>query len=637
VSTTLKPQVTRSVRNRVKSAAVVADVLLERRHPAVSRRLTPRERLTESIAATLFMSVALVMALTADDQPVGTSVLLVLSYALTRRVRFQLGPGLIRPTEVVFVPMLFLTPAAAVPVLVTLGSILGELPEVLGRRAHPERIAVIVADGWYAIGPAIVISVLADGPAHEAGAAVLLLALAAQFVLDIVASSAREYFGARVSPFEMLPVLALVYLIDALLAPIGFLAALATEVHSYAYLLAVAPAALLGLIARERSTRIAHELALERAFRRSTRALDARADELHRHIDKAPEDRARLERILLATTIEALQADAGRLSEIENAVRPRLSIGGHDEELAAAEQLLGAQRNNALAIGVGHSHLLSVLRHARPFDAVERDLLEHLAAQAAVSLENLRLEERLWRSAEENARIAHTLQQSLLPPLLPEIPGMETGALYLPTGEGIEVGGDFYDLFPTAGREWFAVIGDVCGKGPEAAAVTALARYTIRAAVMRHRSPAGILRWLNTAMIRQGANRFVTLACARIEVQDVITVTVACGGHPPPRILRSTGLVETLGGNGTLLGILDDIDAFDFSARLDPGDAIVLYTDGLTEASAPDVWTPQQLDAAVASARRLDAEGIVEHLGALAPGPRRDDLALLALRVQPLL
>ena len=642
MATTLKaPQVSDSVKRRVKSAAAVAELLLERRHPAVSRRLTGRERLTESVAATLYMTVAIAMATTASAEPAGTAALLVVSYALTRRVRFQLGPGLIRPTQVVFVPMLFLTPAAAVPVLVALGSILGELPELLRRRAHPERITVIVADGWYAIGPALVIAAANPASPHETAAGLLIAALAAQFAVDLAASTAREFVGARISPGELFPVLALVYLIDALLAPIGFLAALATEVYPGAYLLAVAPGALLGLIARERSGRIAHELALERAFRRSTRALDARAEDLHGQLQRGqttPEDRAKLERILLATTVEALQADAGRLSEVRDSrLEPRLAIGGHQAGLAAAEAVLGAQRGDALAIGVGHSHVLAVLRERRPFDAVERDLLEHLAAQAAVSLENLRLEELMWRNAEENARIAHTLQQSLLPPELPEIPGLETGALYLPTGEGIAVGGDFYDLFPTGEREWFAVIGDVCGKGAEAAAVTALARYTIRAAVMRHRSPAGILRWLNAAMIRQGANRFVTLACARIEVQDVVSVTVACAGHPPPRILRATGLVEEIGGQGTLLGILDEVEAFDFSARLDPGDALVLYTDGLTECSAPRVWTPRQLDAAVASARRLSAQGIVEHLGSLAPGPRRDDLALLAVRVQPLL
>ena len=128
---------------------------------------------------------------------------------------------------------------------------------------------------------------------------------------------------------------------------------------------------------------------------------------------------------------------------------------------------------------------------------------------------------------------------------------METGALYLPTGEGIEVGGDFYDLFPTGEKEWFAVIGDVCGKGPEAAAVTAMARYTIRAAVMRHRSPAGILRWLNAAMIRQGAE---PLRDARVRAdrgrgrrdrhRRLRAATRRRGSCAPP------ALVETIGGNG---------------------------------------------------------------------------------------
>ena len=141
-----------------------------------------------------------------------------------------------------------------------------------------------------------------------------------------------------------------------------------------------------------------------------------------------------------------------------------------------------------------------------------------LALRIGTAVENARL----YRQREA---IAHTLQQSLLPPELPEIPGLDTAALYRPAGEINEVGGDFYDLFPTGEREWFAVIGDVCGKGAEAAAVTALARYTIRAAVIRHRSPAGILRWLNAAMLRQHAGRFVTLACARIELEDEVTVT----------------------------------------------------------------------------------------------------------------
>ncbi len=821
----------------LKTAAGLASELLERRSPAVTRRLAPRERAVELAAAGLFLVVAGVMGAAADPEPVTTAALLVASYALVRRVRFPFGPGLIRPTQVVFVPMLFLTPAAAVPLLVTLGAVGGELPDLLRKRAHPERLAVVVADGWYAIPPAIVVA-LAGDPTLLA----LCLALLAQFAGDLTASAAREWFGARITLGELLPVLALVYLIDATLAPIGFLAARASEVHDYAYLLAVAPAALLGLIAGERSQRIEHELELERAFRRSTRALDARAEDLRRQAGRlqsgdAPEDRARLEQILLATTVEALRADAGRLSEIgeDGRLHARMVIGEGGAALELAELALGAPQADALAIGVGHDHVLAVMRSAAPFSAVERDLLEHLAAQAAVTLENLRLEElmrrkeaelrtilegvtdaiaaedpdgrlvfangaatrlldgaatlgdalgvaptllpsrhvlagapaeplvikreRRWArvraspvlegtrtrlaisviediteikqaeesqrflaeasralasslqldrtlpevtrlaarhfdgacvieldgtqrfragtgmpsvlfplhqgrmllggsvdhatggelalrvgNAVENARlfrqreaIAHTLQQSLLPPELPKLPGLDVAALYRPAGEVNEVGGDFYDLFGTGRDEWFAVVGDVCGKGAEAAAVTALARYTIRAAVTRHRSPANVLRWLNAAMLRQQADRFVTLACVRIELADVVTVTVACGGHPAPRVLRSTGLVEELGAIGTVVGLLEAVAAEDRTTRLAPGDALVLYTDGLTEARAPHVMTPAQLDSAVAGARRLDARGIVEHLSAQVPDPLRDDLALLALRVHPLL
>ncbi len=829
-----------TLQRTIGAAAAVAESLLERRGPAMTRRLTPRERRVEVTAAALFVAAAAAMATQASGDW-GAAALLVVCYALVRRVRFPLGPGLIRPTEIVFVPMLFLTPVEAVPALVALGALLGDTPEIIRHRAHPERLAVVIADSWYSVGPALVVAALGSDPTYG----VLLAALAAQLSTDLVVTTLREGLGAGIAPSELLPVLGLVYLIDALLAPIGFLAVLASDVHEYAFLLAIAPGALLGLITRERSSRIAHELALERAFRRSTRALDARADDLRRQAGRlqrpdrrvgeaagSPEDRNALERLLLATTVEALQADGGRLSEVadDGTLQPRLAIGADTPALAEAERVLGALQDNALAIGVGHSHVLAVARAARTFDAVERDLLEHLAAQAAVSLENLRLEELMRRTeaelrailegvadavaaedpegrlvyvnaaaaqllndadelkarlgipseraseplvvrhvrdgeprwsrvkttpviesglaisviediteikqaeeaqrflaetsralvrtlevekmlpevarlavlhmadgcaieldgvevaragvasgrsvpipvrggtagtitlagappelaedlalrigaAVENARlyrarsaIAQTLQRSLLPPELPVIGGLETAALYRPTGEGNEVGGDFYDLFSTGEREWFAVMGDVCGKGAEAATVTALARYTIRAAVMRHRSPAGILRWLNAAMLRQRAGRFVTLACVRLQLDEgAVSVTASCGGHPCPMILRATGLVEELGAHGTVLGVLEDVELADRSARLTPGDALILYTDGLTEANAPDVWTPGRLDAAIAGARRMSAQGIVEHLAAQTPATLRDDMALLALRVQPLL
>ena len=130
----------------------------------------------------------------------------------------------------------------------------------------------------------------------------------------------------------------------------------------------------------------------------------------------------------------------------------------------------------------------------KTFNSGDLRLAEDLALRAATAVENARL----YRA---RSTIAQTLQASLLPPMLPEVPGFDAGALYEAAGEDHEVGGDFYDLFATSDDHWFAVIGDVCGKGAEAAAVTALVRYTIRAAAARRHSPAAILRWVNEVML----------------------------------------------------------------------------------------------------------------------------------------
>ena len=259
---------------------------------------------------------------------------------------------------------------------------------------------------------------------------------------------------------------------------------------------------------------------------------------------------------------------------------------------------------------------------------------EDLALRVGAAVENARL----YRT---RSAIAQTLQRSLLPPELPEIPGVETAALYRPAGEGNEVGGDFYDLFSTGEREWFAVIGDVCGKGAEAATVTALARYTIRAAVMRHRSPAGILRWLNAAMLRQRAGRFVTLACARLRARRGRGRRVDRRLRRPP---APAGPARDRAGRGArrprarCSACCAEVELADRSARLAPGDALVLYTDGLTEASAP-----RRVDAGAArrrGRRRAPARRAGDRRAPRPrrrPAPLRDDLALLALRVQPLL
>src|SRR5204862_7468052 len=160
----------------------------------------------------------------------------------------------------------------------------------------------------------------------------------------------------------------------------------------------------------------------------------------------------------------------------------------------------------------------------------------------------------------------------------------EIAAAYRPAGAGLEVGGDFYDVFSTGEDQWYAVVGDACGKGAEAAAVTALARYTIRAAAVRRRSPSAILRWLSDAMVQQSDDnrRFCTIACAHFDLsRSPARVTVACGGHPLPVAVRADGTTEEVGVPGTLLGLVSQPVLQDAAAELGSGDTLVLYTDGL--------------------------------------------------------
>ena len=270
----------------------------------------------------------------------------------------------------------------------------------------------------------------------------------------------------------------------------------------------------------------------------------------------------------------------------------------------------------------------------RRFTDADLQLAEDLALRAGTAVENARL-------YSARTTIARTLQASLLPPLLPEVPGVEAGALYRPAGEEHEVGGDFYDLFATGEDHWFAVIGDVCGKGAEAAAVTALARYTIRAAAAQRSSPAAILRWVNEAMLREGSSRFCTIAVAHLDRSRPTTrLTVAVGGHPAPLVLRADGSVEEAGAGGTLIGLVDDPKLSEATTTLAAGDAVLLYTDGVTEAEAPHhMWTPQELEAVVAAAAGATAQELVDHvadaaLSGLEAAPR-DDVAMLALRLSP--
>jgi serine phosphatase RsbU (regulator of sigma subunit)/PAS domain-containing protein len=300
---------------------------------------------------------------------------------------------------------------------------------------------------------------------------------------------------------------------------------------------------------------------------------------------------------------------------------------------------LGVRSNASVPMSVRGQRLgvmtLSTAESGRILGPEQLSVLEELGRRAAVAVDSARV-------YRQRSAIARTLQNSLLPPLLPEIAGVDAAALYRAAGEGIDVGGDFYDLFGVADDEWIAVIGDVCGKGAEAAAVTALARYTIRTAAVRRRSPAAILAWLNDAMCRQDLQgRFCTIACVHLDTsRPAIRVTVACGGHPPALLRRAGGAVEQLGPPGTLLGLVRDPVLEDEHAEMQSGDALVLFTDGITEARAPEhVLSLEELHRALAAMPDdAPSQRLVERLTALAVGkegtPPRDDIAVLALRAR---
>jgi serine phosphatase RsbU (regulator of sigma subunit) len=277
---------------------------------------------------------------------------------------------------------------------------------------------------------------------------------------------------------------------------------------------------------------------------------------------------------------------------------------------------------------------LWIMRPAKAFDETARRTAKRLADRAALALDNARLH-------EQQSHIAAVLQHSLLPRTLPEISGFESSSRFLAAGEAYEVGGDFYDVFRTGFGTWTAVIGDVCGKGPEAASLTALARYTVRTASGPDSSPSEVLTTLHESIRSDRADlRFCTAALARIEApangRGVAHLTVALGGHPLPLVLRKGGRVDSIGEPGTLLGALPSPTLADADATLAVGDALVLYTDGILDVGDrstnddPD-WLPKEL----AKSAGRSAEEIAESLARAAikrhGGEQRDDIAILVL------
>jgi serine phosphatase RsbU (regulator of sigma subunit) len=276
---------------------------------------------------------------------------------------------------------------------------------------------------------------------------------------------------------------------------------------------------------------------------------------------------------------------------------------------------------------------------AHAFDARHERLVAGLCSQLGGALEHCTL-------FAERSRVASALSESLLPPLLPTIPGLDAAARYRPSGadaagRGNLVGGDFYDLFEVGPGSFAVLLGDVSGVGPEAAALTGVARYTVRAVAEAEGAPCNVLTRLNEALLRLGSERFLTAVYATLEpkADGVVPVVLCSGGHPPAFLLRDDESVEVLDRTtGMLLGVFSTVELTDDKIVLHPGDTLVLVTDGVLEARDADgnEFGFARLETLLATCAGRSAEGIarriersvLDHRGDRAD----DDLAIVVLR-----
>jgi serine phosphatase RsbU (regulator of sigma subunit) len=267
------------------------------------------------------------------------------------------------------------------------------------------------------------------------------------------------------------------------------------------------------------------------------------------------------------------------------------------------------------------------------FEEDDADFLQSIADLLAVTIERT-------RSFDQRDRMATALERALLPMSLPHVPGFEIATMYRPSRFGDDVGGDFYDVFGE-GNVWYLAIGDVCGKGPEAAAIMGMTRIALRSLAREDdaRPLPEVLELLNGFLLDSElmGERFCTVCVARLELSDGgATVTACLGGHPPPLLVRADGSLGTIGKPGSLLGLFADVSLHETRAELGRGDSIALFTDGVTEVSVehPDEGESVLRSTLIAAATE-DAAGIVKTVERTLLEPRgelRDDAALVVAK-----
>jgi serine phosphatase RsbU (regulator of sigma subunit) len=335
--------------------------------------------------------------------------------------------------------------------------------------------------------------------------------------------------------------------------------------------------------------------------------------------------------------------EAAHHAALRSSMRSLGLTGGPTYQVASG---IGPTLATASAVGgetvvlplVARNRVIGMLTLGKPTDEHFRqeilELAEDLSRRAALALDNARL-------YSERTAISQALQRSLLPPELPEIDGVEVEVIYRAAGEGNEVGGDFYDVFPISDGAYGFAIGDVCGTGPNAAAVTGLARHALRLLAREGLSGPAVLERLNSAILDEGArSRFLTLLYGEMWPQEdgSARLKVVCAGHPLPLRLRQDGTVEPAAEPQPLLGVMEDLELYEQTVTLDPGDVLLCVTDGVTERRegtrmlgddglADVLTTCTGLTAGAVAARIMRA---VERFASDAPS---DDMAILAMRV----
>lgn len=325
-----------------------------------------------------------------------------------------------------------------------------------------------------------------------------------------------------------------------------------------------------------------------------------------------------------------------------------LTIGDrifYETHLAPALRMQGHLREIAVDLVTEPGTRLPVLINAvLKTDAAGQPLLVRTAIfdareRRAYEAELLAARRRAEESELRARTLAAILQASFLPPDSPTIPGLDVAGAYRPAGDGSEVGGDFFDVFDTGREVWGVVLGDVSGKGAPAAAVTSVARYTVRAEAARSNSPTDVLRAAHVALLRHDPDRFCTAVLVLVHRSDgQWSATIGSAGHPLPVKISADGAVRTVGTLGSILGMLDDHHSADDFIELQPGDRIVLYTVGVTEARrereffGEDRVVEVVLRTANADARTT-ADALLDAAVDFQSGTTRDDIAIVVLRV----